>query len=264
MTNKKVVKVLSILGIILCFYFGVKFLSELRSYNMMGSGGANSITLSGHGEVKAVPDIATISLSIRKDAKTVKEAQEAVAVVEKKVLEFLGSKDIGNKDIKTENASFNPKYEYRYDYKMMYPCSGYNCPPGKNIIVGYEAYENLSIKVRNTDIAGEVIQGLGSLGVEQLNGPNFTIDNEDELKAQARKEAIDDAKAKAKVLAKDLGVKLVRIVDFNEGGNYYPMYDNMMLKAEGANAGSGVTPTAELPKGENTISSDITITFEIR
>ncbi len=262
--KKRIYKVVSILGIILCFYFGVKFLSELRSYNMMGSNGANIITVTGEGEVSAVPDIAGVNFTIRKEAKTVKEAQDAVAEIEKKALEFIRSKNVQDKDIKVVNASFNPKYEYRYDYKTLYPCSGYNCPAGKNIIVGYEAYESINLKIRNTDSVGEVMQGIGALGVEELSGPNFMIDDEDGLKAEARKEAIVDAKAKAKVLAKDLGVKLVRIVNFSEDGGYpYPM---MYAKAEMAmdSAGGVSSAPAELPKGENTIYSNVTVTYEIR
>jgi uncharacterized protein YggE len=262
--KKKIYKVAAALGIILCFYFAVKFLSEFRAYNMMGSSGANTITLTGEGEVSAVPDIASVYFTIRKEAKTVKEAQEAVAEVEKKALESIRAKGIEDKDIKVTSASFNPKYEYRYDYKMMYPCSGYNCPPGKNIITGYEAYESITLKIRNTDSVGEVMQGLGTLGVEELNGPNFMIDDEDGLKAEARQKAIADAKAKAKVLAKDLGVRLGRVTNFSEGGDYgYPM---MYAKAEmmDMDGASSANAPAELPKGENTIYSNVTITYEIR
>ncbi|MBP7006984.1 MAG: SIMPL domain-containing protein, partial [Candidatus Pacebacteria bacterium] len=95
--KKRIYKVVSILGIILCFYFGVKFLSELRSYNMMGSNGANIITVTGEGEVSAVPDISGVNFTIRKEAKTVKEAQDAVAEIEKKALEFIRSKNVQDK-----------------------------------------------------------------------------------------------------------------------------------------------------------------------
>lgn len=264
--NKKgIMKVARVLLIILCLYFGVKFLSEWKSYKIIGNSYASEITVYGQGEVSAVPDTATVFFSIRKEAKTVKEAQGMVAEVEKKALELVRSKGIEDKDIKVTNASFNPKYEYRYDYKSIYPCVGYNCPPGKNIIVGYEAHENVNLKIRNTDLVGEIMQGLGGVGVEELSGPNFTIDDEDALKAKARKEAIDDAKAKAKALAKDLGVRLVRITSFNEGGDGYP-YPMMYGKdAMMESAGSAVVQApAELPKGENTIYSNVTITFEIR
>lgn len=245
--------------IILVLFFAVKVITEWRSMKTMVS---NTVTLSGHGEVNAVPDIANVSFSIRKEAKTVKEAQNAVALVEKSSLDFLKNNNVEEKDIKTVNASFNPKYEYRYDTKIM-PCNEYGCPPrpGKNVITGYEAYENITVKVRNTDDVGKIMQGLGEIGVSELNGPNFMIDNEDDLKAEARKKAIDDAKKKAKVLAKDLHVRLGRVVSFNEGGmyGYEGAYGGDYMVKSAMNAAS----PAEIPKGENTISSDVTITYEI-
>src|SRR3989344_3963625 len=219
-------KVVLVFLVILSLFFAIKFLSELRNYGNVGSKDVNTITLSGHGEVSAVPDIANVYFTIRKEGKTVKEAQEAVALIEKSSLDFLKNNDVAEKDIKTANASFNPKYEYRYDTKTLMPCSEFGCPPrpGTNVITGYEAYESIIVKVRNTDEVGKIMQGLGELGVSELNGPNFTIDNEDALKAEARKKAIDDAKEKAKVLAKDLGVRLGRIMSFSENGNYPIMY----------------------------------------
>jgi len=263
---KNLYKALLVFLVVLSLFFAVKLLAEFRSYGMMGSSEANTITLSGHGEVQAVPDIASIYFTIRKEAKTVKEAQDGVAEIEKKALDFLKSKNVADKDIKTENASFYPKYDYvrtLCPQTMGMESISYNCGNGKQVLTGYEASESITVKVRNTDDAGAIMQGLGTTGVSDLNGPNFTIDNEDSLKAQARKEAIDDAREKARVLAKDLGVSLGRIADFSEGGGYGgPIYyakDAMMT--EGAN----IAPTpAEIPKGENTISSDVTITYEIR
>ena len=246
--------------IILSLYFAVRFLSEFKSYGMMGSKEVSTVTLSGHGEVTAVPDIANVYFTISKDSKTVKEAQALVAEVEKKSLDFLKENNVLEKDIKTSNASFYPKYEYQYGKVI---CNEFGCPPspGKNVIVGYTASESITVKVRNTDDVGKIMQGLGTLGVSDLNGPNFSIDNEDGLKAEARKKAIDDAKDKAKVLAKDLGVRLGKITSFSESGNYpMPMYAKAMM-AEGVSDSSA---PAEIPKGENTISSDVSITYEIR
>ncbi|MFA5936404.1 MAG: SIMPL domain-containing protein [Candidatus Paceibacterota bacterium] len=218
----------------------------------------NTITFSGHGEVTAVPDIASVYFTISQDAKTVKEAQTKVAEIEKKALASLKANEIEEKDIKTTDASFYPKYEYQYDTKIPVT-SSYR--PGKSVIVGYTASESITVKIRNTDNAGKIIQELGTLGVSNLSGPNFTIDNEDGLKAEARKKAIDDAKEKAKILAKDLGVKLGKITSFNESGNYpVPMYAKSMMDE----SISGSSAPAEIPKGENTISSDVSITYEIK
>lgn len=254
----------SLLGLmIISFVFvAVKSMTEFRSYDAMGDKVANTISFSGSGEVFATPDIANVDFTIEKDAATVKEAQDSVAQIEKKSLDFLRTNSIADKDIKTTNSSFYPKYEYQYP--KLIPCSQLNCPPpiGKNVIVGYTANENISVKIRKTDDAGKIIQGLGTLGVSNLNGPNFAIDDEDALKIQARKLAIDDAKMKAQKLAKDLGVRLGKITSFSESGNNpVPMMYGKAMMLDSVSASSA---PAEIPKGENKISSDVTITYELK
>lgn len=261
--KKNIYLALLVFLIILSFYFAVKSLAEFKSYDLLGSKETGTITFSGYGEVTAVPDIANVYFTISKESKTVKDAQALVAAIEKRSLDFLKANNVLEKDIKTANASFYPKYEYKYDTKIMPPCTQYNCPPtpGRNVIVGYTASESITVKIRNTDDVGKIMQGLGELGVSDLNGPNFSIDNEDGLKAEARKKAIDDAKEKAKVLAKDLGIRLGKITSFSENSNYpSPMYDRAMSLSVAKESSA----PAVIPKGENTISSNISITYEIR
>lgn len=263
-TPEQKVRLYSSLKVALVLFLAIvvaKFLFADKDYRDENKP-VNTITFSGHGEVTAVPDIANISFTIRKEAKTVKAAQEAVALVEKSVLDMLKANKIEDKDIKTTSASFYPKYEYKYEKQIM-PCTQYGCPPtpGKNVIVGYEAYESINLKIRNTDDTGKITEELGTLGVTELSGPNFTVDKEDDLKARARKDAITDAKEKAESLAKDLGVRLGKITSFSESGNYpVPMYAKTMM----ADSLSSARPVVELPKGENVISSDVSITYEIK
>ncbi len=261
--KKNLYRSVLVFSIVISIYFAVKILTEFKSYDLMKNTIVNTISFSGHGEVSAVPDIANIYFTIKKEAKTVKEAQDGVALIEKKALDFLRENKVADKDIKTTNASFNPKHEYVYDKGTALPCNQYGCPPnpGKSIITGYEAYESITVKIRNTDDVGKIMQGLGALGVSELNGPSFAIDDEDGLKAEARKKAIDDAKEKASKLAKDLGIRLGKITSFSENDNYSrPMMYGKAMMAENA---SEPAP-AEIPKGENIISSDVTITYEIR
>jgi len=267
--KNKLFKALFVFIVILSAYFVVKIFVDLRESGHLGeSATPATISFSGHGEVNAVPDIANIYFTISKDAKTADTAQNGVAEIEKTALDFLKSKDIADKDIKTENVSVYPKYEY---VRTLCPQTevgapatvSYDCGNSKRVLSGYTASESITVKIRKVDDAGTVMQGLGLAGVSNLSGPNFAIDKEDELKAEARKLAIDEAKAKAESLAKDLGVRLVKIVNFNESGNNYPMMyatDMAMAKSSGERAPA----PAELPKGENTISSDVTITYEIR
>jgi len=200
--------------IILSLYFAAKFLSEVKSYSILGNVNVSTIVISGHGEVQAVPDIASVYFTISKESKTVKEAQEGVAVVEKKALDFLKTRNVNEKDIKTTDSSFYPKYDY---VRKMCPQIGieggmYDCGNGKQILTGYISSESITVKVRNTDDVGAIMQGLGTVGVSNLSGPNFSIDDEDALKIEARKLAIDEAKSKAKILAKERTVFLHKFI----------------------------------------------------
>lgn len=270
-------KAFFVLMVVLSAYFAVKIVSEIKKNSLLGqSSQPATISFSGHGEVTAVPDIANIYFTITKDDKTVKDAQAGVAVIEKKALDLLKAKGVADKDIQTANVSFNPKYEFRQAVcpqpaqavDNSFPNTDnvgsgviFNCPPSRQVLVGYTASESITVKIRNTDSVGDIMQGLGTTGVSDLNGPNFAIDKEDTLKAQARKLAIDDARQKAKVLAKDLGVTLGKISSFNESGNFPIMFAQSAMMKDSAER---VPAPAVIPRGENTISSDVTITYEIR
>ena len=222
----------------------------------------NVISVSGDGEIFAVPDIATFSFSVEKEAKTMAEAQKLVSKNVDSALSFLKGKGILDKDIKTENYNAYPKYDYTYEKDVA--CGALTCPPrpGKQIISGYTVSESITVKVRNTDLVSDVTLGLTKAEVSNLNGPNWSVDDEDLLKDQAREKAITDAKAKAKLLANQLGVRLGDITSFSENNGGYPiMYAKtaMMGVAEDASL-----PAPQLPKGENKITSNVTITYEIK
>jgi uncharacterized protein len=277
--KKSLSKALFVLAIILCVYFAAKIITEVKNYNNIpeGTTATNTISFDGTGEVSAAPDLATISLTIDESSATVKDAQNKVTAKETAVLAFLDKNGIAKKDIKTDSYNSYPKYEYRSAVCPQYapmptsaPSSGSGavssmpiyCPPGKSVLTGYETSENISVKIHDLSKAGDMMTGIGAIGISNISGPNFSIENQDQLKEQARQIAINDAKTKAKTLAKDLGVHLVRIINFSENGNY-PMqiYSMGMTKTESANAPA---PAPALPTGENKITSNVTITYEIR
>jgi uncharacterized protein YggE len=139
------------------------------------------------------------------------------------------------------------------------------CPGGKQTLRGYQVSQTLTVKVRDTDKAGDILSGVGSLGASQVSGLSFTIDDQDALEAQARGKAIDDARAKAEALAKQLHVSLVRVVGFSESGNYPMPY---AYNARAGMAMDAVTLESKsapaLPVGENKITSSVSISYEIR
>ncbi len=220
---------------------------------------SQTISVTGHGEVFAVPDIARISFSVMSEKKTITEAQKDVSAKVTKAIDALKAKGIAEKDIKTEGYNSYPKYEYQN-----VSCAVNYCPPGKQILVGYEVTQSISVKVRDVDTTGEIVDLIGASGITQISGPEFAIDDEDTLIAEAREQAIADAKQKARILSRQLHVSLRHIVSFSENGGGMPpiMYDRAVMNMSGAE--SAPAPKSTLPTGENKITSDVTITYEIR
>ncbi len=256
-------RALTVLVLFGAVFAGARIVTEIKGYRFIGGGvsATNTISVSGEGEVFAAPDIATISFSVREESKKVSDAQNKVSTKIKTTLAAVRKLGVPDKDIKTQNYNSYPKYEWQ---SGTVSCLGMNCPPsypGKQVLSGYEVSQSVTITVRNLDLVNGLIDALGGAGVHDMNGPNFAIDKQDELKAEARKEAIDKARAKAEVLARDLGVTLVRVVSFSEGQNY-PIYARVTIAESMGVSKDASAP--ELPQGEEKITSQVTVTYEIR
>lgn len=257
LTNKKFIKTVTGLAGVLTLLVIMLFINAIKENRYIGENNTPAtISVSGKGEVVAVSDIASLSLTLSKDGATAKEAQNLLNEQVSKTLDYLKKESIEEKDIKSEYGGVNPKYSYNEVRCITYPC------PSTEKIIGYTATQSITVKVRDVDNANKVRTGLADLGVSNISGPNFSVDNQDSLNAEARAKAIEDARAKAKVLAKQLHVRLGDVISFSEGGAGYPM----MYAEKSMAAGDAMmsTPAPTLPKGENKITSNVTITYEIR
>lgn len=220
----------------------------------------NSISVTGEGEAVAIPDIASFSFNVSADASSVALAQEEVTKKVDAILSAVKELDIEEEDIKTTDYSVYPKYTY-----SSIPCTPTYCPPSRQTQDGYTASHSISIKVRDTDQVGEVIAVAGSNGATNISSVSFTIDDPDQLVESARVDAIADAKAKAKVLADELGVRLVRVVSFYDNQPGYPVPYYAEERAFGGDmAVQTVSSAPKLPTGENKYSASVTVTYEIR
>lgn len=266
--NKKIGTGFMLLSVTGALFLLALFATTLKEYGYIGRdvNAQTTITVSGDGETYATPDVATISFAITQEAKTAAEARKTVDEKMKKVHDFLNKSGVEDKDIKA-GYSLYPKYEWE---QKQIQCIAYPCiqPPGKQVLTGYEVSESVEIKIRdidtNADLAGTVVGGLADNGATNISGPNFMLEDEDAVKSTAREQAIAKAKTKADKLAKDLGVKIVRIVSFNEGGNY-PMFYNGGGVMKTMSADAVVAPeAANIPAGQNKYTSNVTIVYEIK
>ncbi len=230
--------------------------SEWKSLNHP-NGQTASITVSGEGEVTTLPDIATVTITIRESAKTVPEAQKLAEAKVKAAIAALSGLGVHDLDQKTLSYSVSPKYEnVPIASGMMYP--SYN-----QRVVGYEVVQSVEIKVRDIEAAGEIIGALGAANITEIYGPSFTVDNIDKAQAEAKEKAIASAREKAKATAKALGADLGDVMQFSEDtGGYYPMYARDAVSNQAYGKG-GAAPEVSLPQGENVIKSHVTITYSL-
>ena len=214
----------------------------------------NTITVSDTGEIYAKPDLALISFSVKTEAKQVSEAMSENTKKMNAVIDFVKGEGVEEKDLKTTSFNIYPRYEWHKEIGIP------PYPEGKRVLVGYEVTQRLQVKIRDMEKIGKIIEGATAAGTNQVGDLQFTIDNQDVFKAQARKQAIDKTKAKAKELASQLGVNLVRITNFSES-SVLPRYYVGFKETVGM--GGAEAPTPQIETGENKITVTVTITYEI-
>lgn len=258
-TNNQAVRI-AVVGVlaILALFLLVLTVGAAQNLGRPSTPPTNVITVTGTGKATAVPNIADITFTVTETASTVAAAQSAATTKNDAALAAVAKLGVADKDVKTVSYNVSPHYVYPT------PCTGgMMCPQyvdGSPKVSGYDVSETIDVKVRDTAKAGDVLQALGTLGVQNISGPNFVVDNDQKVTDDARAAAIADAKARAQTLANQLGVHLAGIVSYSENGNYpMPMY--AMGKATGV-MDAQIAPS--LPTGQNETSINVSITYEIR
>ena len=206
---------------------------------------ATLLSVSAQAEAKRVPDVATISAGVVTQAPDANSAMRANAVEMEKVMAAIKAAGIAERDIQTSGINLNPQYKYVENQNPT--------------IIGYQASNTVSLKVRDIGKLGKVLDALVASGANQVNGPSFEIDQPDEAYDEARRSALDKAQSRATMYAKTLGLRVRRIVSISEGGGFRPPVPMpMMAMARGkAEADTAVSP------GETTLSANLDVVFEL-
>lgn len=204
-----------------------------------------TISINGEGKVSVIPDIAYVSLGFNVEKVKVADAQAENSKTMNFLIEKLKALDIDKKDIKTTNYSIYPNYDY---------------PNGKQVLRSYTVYQEVQVKLRQTEKVEDALKIAGELSLNQIGGLAFDIDEPEQYRQEARKKALENAKQKADELAQIMGVKLGKVVSFSEWENYAPEpYYN--AKSEYGMGGGGATPTVEAGSQDITITA--TVVYEL-
>ena len=203
------------------------------------------LSVSAQAESRRVPDVATVSTGVVTRAADANAAMRANAEQMDKVMAAIRAAGIAERDTQTSGVNLNPDYRYEE-----------NQAP---VITGYQASNTVNIKVRDLSKLGKVLDALVASGANQVNGPNFEIDQPEAAYDEARQAALKKAQTRAEMYAKALGVKVRRIVSISEGAGFRPPVPMpMMAMARGkAEADTAISP------GETALSANLDVVFEL-
>lgn len=197
------------------------------------------------GEVRRVPDLVNINAGVVTQAQSAVDAIRQNAERMTAVRRALTQAGIAARDIQTSNVSLHPEYRYQE-----------NQPPQ---LVGYRASNQVNVRFRDIAASGRILDALVAQGANQINGPNLGIDQPDAALDEARTAAIANARARADLYARALGMRVVRVLSVSESGAM-PVAPMPVLRMQAADAGAAT----EIEAGEQVLAVNLTVSFELQ
>jgi hypothetical protein len=206
-----------------------------------------TLTVTGSGKVYLTPDIAYITIGVRTEGENAAETVASNNQQAQKVIETLVGQGISEKDIQTTNFSIYPQQEYDAEGK----------PTGK---IKYIVDNSVFVTVRDIAKVGSALDAVVKAGANTISGIQFDVADKTAALSEARKAAVNDAKAKAEELAAAAGVEVGAVQTISEftSGGPQPMYD---VRASVAMAEAASVP---VQPGQMLLTVEVNIVFEIR
>jgi uncharacterized protein YggE len=201
-----------------------------------------TISVSGEASVSVPPDLAQIDAGVSTEAKTAREASEANNTTMGKVLLALKGAGIDEKDFQTSRLSLQPQYAPNRN--------------GPNAIVGYQASNRVTIKLRDITKVASTIDTLVGAGANNIGGINFMVSSASKLLDDAREQAIADARRKAEIYARAAGVTLGSPISISEEGAPGPAPFRKMA--------AGMAASAPVAQGEETLQVTVSVVWAIK
>lgn len=202
------------------------------------------ITVVGQGEAKGAPDTASIQLGVQTEAPTAREALTNNNTQMEALVAKLKEQGIDSKDIQTSNIGIYPRYDNN----------------GRSV-EAYQVSNSVTIRIRNITQTGALLDKVVDAGANNVNGISFLINDPTQLQQSARDAAIADARSRAEAMAKAAGVTLGQVLAISETIGQQPV--PLMARAADM-AGMGSAGSVPVQSGEQSISAQVQVTFELK
>ncbi len=205
-----------------------------------------TITVTGEGKTTAAPDMAILNIGVQSNAETAAAALRENSSAMTATINKLKDLGVAEKDIQTSGLSIRPQYDYERNRT-------------KPLVIGYTASNNVTVKLRDLDDAGRVIDQAVQTGANSLGGISFTFADPKPLYEAARKDAVAVARARAELLTEAAGVNLGQVLTIQDG---YAVTPSPVVQVAAMRTEADMAVPVQA--GESTISANVTIVYEIR
>lgn len=207
------------------------------------------VRATGESTVNARPDRAVINVGVVTQAPTAAAAASQNANQVTAVLDRVKKEIAGKGQVRTTGYSLNPNYNY--------PNPPNNSGPR---IVSYQASNTVEVTLDDISLVGKIIDAATASGSNNINGIQFALKDEQEVRRQALRSAAVNARSSAQALADALGLKVVRVhsADTGEPVTVRPMHEMAMARM----AADARAPTPVEP-GNVQVRATVTVTLEV-
>lgn len=208
---------------------------------------AETVSVSGLAKLKLIPDRAMFTVSVETSAKTVGEAVQQNNSKIEQVIAALKKAGATEQEIQTSNFSIFPQQEFTENRRPR--------------VVGYQVTNSLTVTRATVNDAGKLLQAAVDAGANQAGGLSLVVSDLSRGREEGLQRAFQDAKAKAKTLAKAADRTLGRALSISEGIMQTPpspLFGRTMAKAEASFAEVPVSP------GTEETSFTVSVIFELR
>ncbi|WP_300440042.1 SIMPL domain-containing protein [Christiangramia sp.] len=202
------------------------------------------VNVTGEGVVKVEPDEVLIKSRIEHEGSSAAEVKKQNDEVVNKIIKYLKSQNIDEKDIKTEYINLNKRYDYN------------------DKSYTYVANQAISIKLQDLTDYEKIMKGLLENGLNRIDGIEFKSSEIEKYEKEARKLAVLDAQNTARELAEPLGQGIGKAVSISEmdSNNFQPMYRMDAVVEMSSAKGSQQT----IAPGELEIKIKVNVGFELQ
>ncbi|MCH7786836.1 MAG: SIMPL domain-containing protein [Chloroflexi bacterium] len=217
------------------------------------------IWVTGEGTLTMEPDLAVLNIGVETTGETVAEANGDAARAMDAIVSALSDLGIEGVDVQTRSFNIFPMYEYGEVFEN-------GRRTNKQTLVGYRVSNSVSIKIRDLDAVGEVIDEVASAGGDatRINGISFTVEDPKPFMEQLREMAVLDAIAKADQFALLTNVVRGPLVFISESGRGGSVVQNQSFDGRVAFAMAEAAPSTSISGGELELRLSVQVVFGIQ